>query len=79
MKRKFRRRLRSPDDLQRERRIGVPDPQAAVREALAEVRELPPELRPLHACKRLTETALAAHRSNRAGDNVACALLWLAD
>ena len=62
-----------------ERGIGVPDPRSAVREALAEVSELPPELRPLHACKRLTETSLAAHRSNRAGDNVACALLWLAD
>jgi serine/threonine protein phosphatase PrpC len=62
-----------------EHRIGVEDPRAAVREALAAVGESPPELRPLHACKRVTETALAAHRRNRSGDNVACAVLWLVD
>jgi serine/threonine protein phosphatase PrpC len=59
--------------------IGVKDPRAAVREALEAVRELSPELLPLHACKLLTEAALAAHRRNRCGDNVACAVLRLAD
>ena len=59
--------------------IGVVEPRAAVREALAAVRELSPELRPLHACKHVMEAALAAHRRNRSGDNMACAVLWLGD
>lgn len=62
-----------------EHRIGVEDPHAAVREALAAARELPAELRPLRACKHVTAAALEAHRRNRSGDNVACAVLWLAD
>jgi serine/threonine protein phosphatase PrpC len=60
-----------------ERNIGVADPAAAVGECVAQVREIEPALRPLEACRRITEVALDAQRSNRAGDNVATAVLWL--
>ncbi len=33
----------------------------------------------LEACRHLTEAALAAHRENRAGDNMCSAVIWLDD
>ena len=61
-----------------ERGVGVEDPRAAVAEAVeAAVREA----RGAAACeaaRRLLETALAAHRRNPSGDNVAVAVVWTA-
>jgi serine/threonine protein phosphatase PrpC len=60
-----------------EQRIGVDDPPAAAAEAIDHARSRPRDLRPLEACRHLTETALEAHKRNRAGDNVCAAVLWL--
>jgi len=57
--------------------IGVSDPAAAVADALAQSIPIPSERRPLEACKHLTQTALTAHRTQAAGDNIACAVLLL--
>jgi len=62
-----------------ERRIGVPDPAATVRECVRRARAASPALRPLEACRNVTEAALAAHRANRSGDNIAAAVLWLSE
>jgi serine/threonine protein phosphatase PrpC len=59
--------------------IGVPDPADAVHRAVAASRVFEPELRPLELARRVGDAALAAHRSNRAGDNIASAVIWLAD
>ena len=59
-----------------ERGIGVADPPGAVREAMATGAGYAPGLRPLETARALVETALAAHRSQDAGDNIACAI-WL--
>jgi serine/threonine protein phosphatase PrpC len=60
-----------------ERNIGLVDPATTVAACVAEAAGLDPELRPLEAGRRLTEAALAAQRSNEAGDNVAVAVLWI--
>jgi serine/threonine protein phosphatase PrpC len=60
-----------------ERGVGVADPAAAVHAAVEASREDAPDLRALGTCKRVTNAALEAQRSQRAGDNVACAVLWL--
>ena len=58
--------------------IGVLDPAAAAFDAVHRARALDdPELRPLEASKAVVQAALAAHRQQRAGDNVAAAVLWL--
>ena len=62
-----------------ERGIGVADPARAVADALAAARAEKSDLRPLHACKGVTEAAMEAQRRNNAGDNIATALLWLGD
>lgn len=62
-----------------ERGIGVDDPTAAVARAVETSAQRDLELRPLAACRGVVDAALAAHRKNRAGDNVACALVWLRD
>lgn len=60
-----------------EQGIGVEDPEAAVREAIERAAGSEPPLRPLDAARRLVERACAAHRRKNAGDNTACALIWL--
>ena len=73
-------------------RIGVEDPAAAAAAAVehaADPGAIPPgttdaeareaSLRALEACRHLTEAALAAHRANRAGDNMCAAVIWLED
>ena len=60
-----------------ELRIGVSDPAAAAAAAVDHARSLEAQLQPLEACRHLTETALEAHRRNRAGDNMCAAVLWL--
>ena len=57
----------------------VPDPAAAAAAAVDLARAREPQLRPLEACRQLTETALEAHRRNRSGDNMCAAVLWLED
>jgi len=59
-----------------ERGIGVADPAAAVAAAAASARTAEPALRPLVLARDLAERALAAQRRQRAGDNVATAVIW---
>lgn len=60
-----------------ERHVGVEDPPAAVAEALAHAAQAREGLRPAGLARALCERALAAHRRNPSGDNVAAAVLWL--
>jgi serine/threonine protein phosphatase PrpC len=60
-----------------ERGIGVADPEAALRQVVAEAEGAPAERRPLEAARGLLERACAAHRALRSGDNTACAWIWL--
>jgi serine/threonine protein phosphatase PrpC len=59
--------------------IGVADPAAAVVAATRAATREKADLRPLHACRAVATTALEAQRENLAGDNIATAVLWLAD
>lgn len=61
-----------------ERDIGVSDPPSAVCEAVAAGAGSRPGLEARDAARTLVEKALAAHRDNPSGDNVASAVLWLA-
>ena len=58
--------------------IGVADPAAAVRSAVAGARERAREERAREAARAVARAALDAHRSQLAGDNVAVAVAWLA-
>ena len=59
--------------------IGVATPADAVHRALAAAQSAPtPDLRPLDAARRIAQTANDAHREQRAGDNIATAVAWLA-
>lgn len=60
-----------------ERGIGVDDPAAAVHAAAARAAAASGGLRALAIARGVVETALAAHRRNDAGDNVASAV-WVA-
>jgi serine/threonine protein phosphatase PrpC len=60
-----------------ERGIGVDDPEGAVREAVAAAECAPAARRPLVAARGLLERAVASHRRRNAGDNTACAVVWL--
>jgi serine/threonine protein phosphatase PrpC len=57
---------------------GVAAPALAVIEALDRAGSARPELRPLEAARSLVESALASHRRQRSGDNVAAAVMILA-
>jgi serine/threonine protein phosphatase PrpC len=56
--------------------IGVAAPEAAVVGVLTCAARASAELRPLEAARGLVECALASHRAQRSGDNVAAAVLW---
>jgi hypothetical protein len=58
--------------------IGVADPAGAVHAAVAAAQAEPPGRRAAAAARRIVDAALAAHRTNRAGDNTATAVAWLA-
>ena len=60
-----------------EKGIGVADPGAAVAEALREAGSAEPDLQALHAARGVARRAMEAHRKQRAGDNIAVAVLWL--
>jgi serine/threonine protein phosphatase PrpC len=57
--------------------IGVVAPEAAVLEVLARAERANPDLRPLEAARGIVDCALASHRQQRAGDNIAAAVLLL--
>ena len=59
--------------------IGVEDPANAVREALGDAaRAAHRELHPLEAARGLAEIANRSHAEQKAGDNIATAVAWLA-
>jgi serine/threonine protein phosphatase PrpC len=57
--------------------IGVDCPSQAVADALAASESREPETRALALAKTLSRTAMAAHVTHRAGDNIGCAVLDL--
>jgi hypothetical protein len=57
--------------------LGVRDPEGVLSHALAQASRESAELRPLAFARDLTARAVAAQREQQAGDNVACAVLWL--
>ncbi len=60
-----------------ERRIGVANPESAVLEAVDRAQLDDPGMRPLAACRRVIDEAIHAQESNRAGDNICAASIWL--
>lgn len=60
-----------------EKNIGVEDPASVVADAVRRAAEAAPELRALEAARGVVERSLGAHRRQRAGDNVASAVIWL--
>jgi hypothetical protein len=60
--------------------IGVEDPGGVVHEATRRVAlEEPADRRAVAICRRVVDTALQSHRSQRSGDNMGCSVLWLDD
>ena len=59
-----------------ERGIGVDDPAACAAAGVEHGLGFGSDRQALEACRHVTETALESHRQNRAGDNVAAAVLW---
>jgi hypothetical protein len=62
-----------------ETRIGVDDPAEAVLEAASRAASEAALQRPRALARAVVEAALAAHRANASGDNVAAAAAWLDD
>jgi serine/threonine protein phosphatase PrpC len=61
-----------------ERGIGVVDPAGEVCSRVAQVAlDEKPDRRAVETCRGVVETALRAHRRQKAGDNMGCAVLWL--
>ncbi|HEX9814416.1 MAG TPA: protein phosphatase 2C domain-containing protein [Myxococcota bacterium] len=58
--------------------IGVDVPEFSVSECAIGADRFAPELRPLELARKVSEAALAAHRRQRAGDNIATAVNYLA-
>ncbi|MCA9505150.1 MAG: protein phosphatase 2C domain-containing protein [Myxococcales bacterium] len=60
--------------------IGVPDPAAAVHGRVLEAGdEGRADRAAVQACRSIVETAMHAHRRQKAGDNMGCSVLWLGD
>ena len=60
--------------------IGVADPSAAVYSTVAQVGlDIPPDQRAVETCRGIVETAMEAHRRQKAGDNMGCSVVWVAD
>ena len=57
--------------------IGFPDPEAAVHQAAADTAQSDVETRPLEFAKRLSHATLEIQHKQRAGDNLACAVVDL--
>jgi serine/threonine protein phosphatase PrpC len=62
-----------------ERGIGVADPGAVALQAVDQAENARTVQRPLSAAKTVAHIAMRAHREQRAGDNIATAVLWLQD
>jgi len=63
-----------------ERGIGVPNPAETVFDVVSKVEADSPEgRRATDACRGVTEIAMRAHRSQKAGDNIGCSVIWLGD
>jgi len=60
-----------------ERGIGVEHPETAIAQAADRAALEQPDLRPMSAARSVVEAALEAHAANKAGDNVASAVIWL--
>lgn len=60
-----------------EQGIGVEDPAWAIGEAVSAAADRPAEVRALGLARDICERACDAHRSQRAGDNVAAAVAWV--
>jgi serine/threonine protein phosphatase PrpC len=58
--------------------IGVADPAGEVCSQVTQVAlDERPDQRAVETCRGVVETALRAHRRQKAGDNMGCAVLWL--
>ncbi|MEZ4332811.1 MAG: protein phosphatase 2C domain-containing protein [Myxococcota bacterium] len=58
--------------------IGVADPARVVHESVAHVEAgTAADLSAVRACRSIVEIAMRAHRRQRAGDNLACSVVWL--
>jgi hypothetical protein len=58
--------------------IGLPDPPRAVHATVAQVAlDSPPDRRAVDACRGVVEVAMRAHRQQKAGDNMGCAVAWV--
>jgi serine/threonine protein phosphatase PrpC len=60
-----------------ERHIGVASPELAVLESVDRAQLEDPGVRPIVTCRRLIHEAIDAQISNRAGDNICAATLWI--
>ena len=61
-----------------ERGIGVEDPARTVHECIARIEPgTAADLSALRACRSIVEDAMNAHRRQKAGDNLACSVVWL--
>jgi len=58
--------------------IGVVDPARAVQQAVLQANAQSPELRPLELARQTSGIAMRSHQNQKAGDNIASAVLWLA-
>jgi serine/threonine protein phosphatase PrpC len=58
--------------------IGVTDPSAAVYSTVARVElDQPDDRRAVEICRGVVEIALRSHRNQKAGDNMACSVVWV--
>ena len=58
--------------------IGVADPASAVQTTVGHVAlDAPADRRAVDTCRTVVETAMHAQRSQKAGDNMGCSVLWL--
>ena len=58
--------------------IGLEDPSRAVFSAVARAElNSPPDRRAVDTCRSVVEVALRSHRSQKAGDNMGCSVVWL--
>ena len=58
--------------------IGVADPAGAIEQAVQQTTAQPLELRPLELARQASGIAMRSHQDQRAGDNIASAVLWVA-
>jgi serine/threonine protein phosphatase PrpC len=58
--------------------IGVEDPAQSVFGVVSDVEvDAPADRRATDACRTIAETAMRAHRRQKAGDNMGCSVIWL--